>query len=122
MRVISHLALYEMKGAKDQASEGQAILQQLLQQPLGVLGPQRDAPLSAEKMYRVCESAYDLSFFSPELVTDLFNNPPDDLGVICDCVIAGYSRLSFTSDVDDVYQQVRQSILGCASPLTQFYD
>ena len=108
LKVISRLVLYEMKQSNGQASEGRAILQQLMQQPLTDLGLQKVAPMSAEKMYRVCESSYDLSFFSPELVTDIFNNTSDSLGVIFDCIINGYSGLSFASNADALCQQVSQ--------------
>lgn len=104
LKVISCLALHEMK-ANDQASEGRAILHQLLQGPLSEMRSQKEAPLSAEKLFKVCESALDLSFFSEELVADLFKNPSDDLGVMFDCVITGYSGLSFTSEADEMCQQ-----------------
>merc|ERR1712194_163365 len=66
---------------------------------------QAGQPFSAEKMFRVCEASSDLSFFSSELVADLFCNPSDDLGIIFESVITGYSKLLFTFDADFVWQQ-----------------
>ena len=108
LRVISRLALSEMKGThNDQSTNGKMILQQLVQGPMGELRSQAGQPFSAEKMFRVCEASSDLSFFSSELVADLFCNPSDDLGIIFESVITGYSKLLFTFDADFVWQQVR---------------
>jgi hypothetical protein len=44
--------------------------------------------------------------FLPELLADVFNNPLV-LEALFDCAIEGYSRLSFSSDVDALCHQVR---------------
>jgi hypothetical protein len=106
LRVISRLAIYQMKASKDEACNGQAILHQLALVPLDEMKLLKDDPPSPKKLFRVCESAYDLSFFSPELLADVLNNPLA-LEVLFDCAIAGYSRLSFSSDVDALCRQVR---------------
>lgn len=106
LRVISGLALHEMDRSNIQAGEGRAILHQLFQTPLVELRSQRELPLSEEKLYRVCEAAFDLSFFSPQLLAA--NEAWADMEVIFECVVTGYSRLSFTSDADAACQQVRR--------------
>ena len=108
LRVISRLAIYQMKATHDEAGDGQAILHRLALAPLDEMKSLKDTPLSPEKLFRVCESAYDLAFFSPELLADVFNNPLV-LDVLFECAIAGYSRLSFSSDVDALCHQVRTS-------------
>lgn len=109
LNTISRFALFEMKGSTDRSHKSRAILQQLLHAPLNDIASQRDAPTSADKFFRMCEAAIDLSFFSPELVVDLFNNPSEDLGSMFGCVISGYSGLSFTSEVDSLCTQVKSS-------------
>jgi len=105
LRVISRLALHEMKGTNDQSSNGGIILHKLVQVPLGEMRSQKERHFSADKLFRVCEAAFDLSFFTPEIVADLFGNPSDDLGMMFECVITGYSMLLFTFDADVVWQQ-----------------
>jgi len=105
LRVISHLALYEMKGTNDQSSNGGTILRQLVQVPLGEMRSQKEHPFSADKVFRLSEASFDLSFFSPELVADLFDNPSDDLGIMFECVVTGYAKLACTSDADAVFHQ-----------------
>lgn len=103
LKVISHLSLIKMNNT----NEVQAILQELLQVPLNeIVSFSSDATLSAEKLYVLCEASFDLSFYSPSLVTNLFNNNSNDLAVIFDCIIAGYSQLTFTVDSDDLCYQV----------------
>ena len=104
LKVISHLSLVKMNNT----NKVQAILQELLQTPLNEIVSQKknDATLSAEKLYVLCEASFDLSFYSPSLVTNLFNNNSNDLAVIFDCIIAGYSQLTFTVDSDDLCYQV----------------
>lgn len=120
LRVISRLALYEMNetNGQSQTSEGQSILCQLLQAPLNEMRSQRDLPYSAEKLHRLCEAAFDLSFFSPELVANIFAKPSDDLGIMFECVIMGYSKLSFTSDADVMCQQVSQEAVPATLPVS----
>ncbi|KAL7540269.1 hypothetical protein ACHAXR_009992 [Thalassiosira sp. AJA248-18] len=101
LRVISRLSLFEMKGKDQQISEGH----QLLQTVLDEMRSQKETPFSAEKLFRLTESSFDLSFFSPGIVASLFNKPSDDLQVIFECAIMGYSRLLFTSDTDSICQQ-----------------
>ena len=101
LKVISHLSLIKMNNT----NEVQAILQELLQVTLSHL-KSNDATLSAEKLYVLCEASFDLSFYSPSLVTNLFNNNSNDLAVIFDCIIAGYSQLTFIVDSDDLCYQV----------------
>ena len=113
LRVISHLALYHMKQTNDQS--GLAVLQQLLQTPLLEMRKQKEADASAEKLFRVCEAAFDLSYFSPSLVVDLFNNNSSDLNVMFECVITGYSHLSFAANTDDMCHQVRVITENCFS-------
>lgn len=96
LNVISRLALIGIEG--NQSSKSRAILNELLQSPLNDIATQRDASNSDEKFFRMCEAAIDLSFFSPELVVDLFLNNADSLGPMINCLVAGYSDLSFTSD------------------------
>ncbi|KAL3761981.1 hypothetical protein ACHAW5_006487 [Stephanodiscus triporus] len=105
LRVISRLAIYQMKVTKDEIGDGRAILHRLALAPLDEMKSLKDAPLSPEKLFRVCESAYDLSFFSPEVLADVFNNPLV-LEVLFDCAIEGYSRLLVSSDVDALCHQV----------------
>jgi hypothetical protein len=111
LRVISTLAIYDMRSAKDRASVGREILYQLALAPIDDMNGQKDVELSAEKLFRVCECSYDLSFFSPELMTELLNNHHSEFELLFECVIDGYSRLSFTSDVDDICHQVRPNIV-----------
>ncbi|KAL9179854.1 hypothetical protein ACHAXT_007824 [Thalassiosira profunda] len=99
LRVVSRLALH---GANE---KGGIFLQQLVQAPLVEMRSQRELAFSAEKSFRLCEAAYDLSFFSPELVADLFDTAPDDLAIMFESVVTGYSRLSFASDDDASCQQ-----------------
>lgn len=105
LRVISLLALHHMKHTNDQS--GLAVLQQLLQIPLLEMRKQKGADASAENLFRVCEAAFDLSYFSPSLLADLFNSYSSDLSVMFECVIVGYSNLSFTANSDDMCHQVR---------------
>lgn len=108
LRVISRLAFSEIKAtSNDPPNNGEMILRQLVQAPLGQLRSQTEEPFSADKLYRVCEASLDLSFFSPELVAGLFCNSFDDIRVIFESVITGYSRLQFTFDTDVIWQQVR---------------
>jgi hypothetical protein len=118
LRVISRLALYEMNetNGQSQTREGQSILCQLLQAPLNEMRSQRDLPYSAEKLHRLCEAAFDLSFFSPELVANLFAKPSDDLGIMFECVIMGYSRCRCDADV--MCQQVGQEAVPATLPVS----
>lgn len=109
LRVLSRLAIYEVKRSKDGISEGRGILHQLALVPLDDLRLQESVMLSADKLFRVCECAFDLAFFSPELVIDLFNNH-SEFGLLFECVIAGYSRLSFTWEEDSICHQVSQGL------------
>ena len=118
LRVISHLALYHMKQTNDQS--GLAVLQQLLQTPLLEMRKQKGADASAEKLFRVCEAAFDLSYFSPALVVDLFNSNSSDLNVMFECVIAGYSNLSFAANTDDMCHQVREICFSLDNTLCLF--
>jgi hypothetical protein len=111
LRVISTLALYDMKRAKDGAISGRDILHQLAIAPVDDLRLQKDVVQSAEKLFRICECAYDFAFFSPELVTDLLNNHHSEFELLFECVISGYSQLSFNTDVDDICYQVRSICL-----------
>ena len=104
IKVISHLSLIKMK-EDNQSSEVQVVLQQLLQAPLIELRTQASAPQSAEQLFRICESSFDLSYYSPELVADIFSNSTEDLATIFQCLLAGYARLSFSADVDDMCHQ-----------------
>ena len=107
LNTLSHLALFEMKGTTDQTYDGRAILYQLLHAPLNEIRSQKEVAMSADKLFRVCEAAFDLASFSPELVVDLFNHPTEDLGSMFEYVISGYSGLSFTGHTDSICEQVR---------------
>lgn len=104
IKVISHLSLIKMKH-DNQSSEVQAVLQQLLQAPLIELRSQTSDHQSAEQLFRVCEASFDLSYFSPELVANVFSNNSEDLEPIFQCLLAGYTRLSFSVDIDDTCHQ-----------------
>ena len=109
------LGFHEIKRATDGSSASRDILYQLASAPLNEMHLQRDVVLSAEMLFRICECSYDLSYFSPELATELLNNHHSEFELLFECVITGYSRLLFTSDIDDICYQVR---LNC--PLTFF--
>jgi len=104
IKVISHFSLIKMKQG-NQSSEVQAILQQLLQAPLIELRSQASAPQSAEQVFRICEASFDLSYFSPKLVADVFSSNFEDLSTMFQCLLAGYARLSFSADIDDTCHQ-----------------
>ena len=107
LRAISTLCFHEMKIAKEGTSVGRDILYQLALAPLDDMRMQKNVALSAEKLFRICECSYDLSFFSPKLVTELLNNHHSEFELLFECVVTGYSRLSFTSGIDDICYQVR---------------
>ncbi|KAL7545932.1 hypothetical protein ACHAWF_009281 [Thalassiosira exigua] len=104
LRVISRMALHGMNETKDQHDEGRAIITKLLQAPLEEMKSQKEAPVSAGKIYRLCEDAYDISFFSSELVADLFYHRAHDLQILFDCTISGYSALLSLPDADICHQ------------------
>ena len=106
LKVISRLAIHRMKTTKDDAGEGQAILHSLALAPLNELKSLKVSQLTPEKLFRLCEAGYDFAYFSPEVVGDILNNP-SDLDLVFDCVVEGYSRLNFSSDVDALCHQVR---------------
>jgi len=96
LNVISRLALIGIEG--NQSTKSRAILNELMQSPLNDIATLGEASNSDEKFFRMCEAAIDLSFFSPELIVDLFLNNADSLGPMINCLVSGYSDLSFTSD------------------------
>lgn len=106
LKVISRLAIHRIKSTNDDAGEGQVILHSLALAPLNELKSLKDSPLTPEKLFRLCEASYDFAFFSPEVVGDILNNP-SDLDLVFDCVVEGYSRLTFSSDVNALCHQVR---------------
>ena len=106
LKVISRLAIHRMKTTKDDAGEGQAVLHSLALAPLNELKSLKVSQLTPEKLFRLCEAGYDFAYFSPEVVGDILNNP-SDLDLVFDCVVEGYSRLKFSSDVDALCHQVR---------------
>ena len=106
LKVISRLAIHRMKTTKDDAGEGQAILHRLALAPLNEMKSLKVSQLTPEKLFRLCEAGYDFAYFSPEVVGDILNNP-SDLDLVFDCVVEGYSRLKFSSDVDALCHQVR---------------
>ena len=89
------------------AGEGQAILHNLALAPLNEMKSLKVSPLTPGKLFRLCEASYDFAFFSPEVVGDIPLNNPSDLVLVFDCVVEGYSRLTFSSDVDALCHQVR---------------
>jgi hypothetical protein len=106
LKVISRLAMHQMKTTKDDVSEGRAILHNLALAPLNEMKSLKVSLLTPDKLFRLCEASYDCAFFSPEVVGDILNNP-SDLDLVFDCVVEGYSRLTFSSDVDALCHQVR---------------
>ena len=50
------------------------VLHSLLEEPLNQIVAQKHSSPSVEKLFRLCEAALDLSFFSPELLTHFFQN------------------------------------------------
>jgi len=90
IRVVSRLGM----------QQGGTVLHSLLEEPLSEIVSQKSAPPSIEKLFRLCEAALDLSFFSPELLSHLFRNRASDLGSLFETAIMGYAGLSFTSEED----------------------
>jgi hypothetical protein len=90
IRVISRLGM----------QQGNAVVHSLLDEPLNEIIAQKNAPPSAEKFFRLCEAALDLSFFSPELLIQLVQNRASDLDSLVQTVILGYTGLTFASEVD----------------------
>lgn len=90
IRVVSRLGM----------QQGDTVVNSLLDEPLNEIIAQKNAPPSAEKLFRLCEAASDLSFFSPELLIQLFQSRASDLDSLVQTVILGYTGLTFTSEVD----------------------
>ncbi|KAL7473676.1 hypothetical protein ACHAXS_014175, partial [Conticribra weissflogii] len=109
LNVISRLALIGIEG--NQSSKSRAILNDLLQYPLNDIATLRESSNSDEKFFRMCEAAIDLSFLSPELVVDLFLKSADCIGPMINCLVSGYSSLSFTSDLESYSIQVSDLLL-----------
>lgn len=105
LKTLSRLSMLQMNNSLDQQSEGRAILHQLLNSPLSEIRSQKNVPTSFDTLFRICEASYDLASFSPELVVDLFSNSTEDIGYIFECVVSGYSGLSFASDTDAMCEQ-----------------
>ena len=105
LRTISHLCMLQMKASDDES--GRIILHELLQVPLSEISFQKDLPLTSDKLFRVCESTFDLASFNSIVIADLFNNPTSELGCVFECVLSGFSRLSFSADNDPWFEQVR---------------
>jgi len=96
IRVVSRLGMQQGGGT---------VLHTLLEEPLREIVAQKSTPTTVEKLFRLCEAALDLSFFSPPLLSHLFRNRASDLDSLFQTVIMGYSGLSFTSEADSTTQQ-----------------
>lgn len=105
LRTISHLCMLQMKTSSDES--GRIILQDLLQVPLSEISFQKDLHVTSDKLFRLCESTFDLASFDSIVIANLFNNPTSELGCVFECVLSGYSRLSFSADFDPWFAQVR---------------
>ncbi|KAL7493940.1 hypothetical protein ACHAWT_005337 [Skeletonema menzelii] len=91
IRVVSRLGIQQGDGT---------VLHSLLEEPLREIVAQKSSPVTIEKLFRFCEAALDLSFFSPELLSHLFRDRTSDLDSLFQTVIMGYAGLSFTSEGD----------------------
>ncbi|KAL3798961.1 hypothetical protein HJC23_005100 [Cyclotella cryptica] len=103
LRTISRLCMLQTKTSGDES--GRVILHQLLRVPLSEIRVQKELPLTRDKLLRVCESTFDLASFNSFVIADLFNNPSGELGCVFECVLSGYSRLSFSADSDPWFEQ-----------------
>jgi hypothetical protein len=104
LRALSRLCMLQMNGRNDES--GRNTLHRLLQVTMSELSSQKDLPITSDKLFRVCEATYDLASFSSFVVADLFNNSSDELKCVFECVLAGYSRLSFSAESDEWVEQV----------------
>ena len=95
IRVVSRLGM----------QQGGTVLHSLLEEPLSEIVSQKSAPPSIEKLFRLCEAALDLSFFSPEILSHLFRNRASELDSLFETVIMGYTGLSFTCEADSTTHQ-----------------
>ncbi len=96
IRVVSRLGMQQGVGT---------VLHSLLEEPLREIVALKSTPFTIEKVFRLCEAALDLSFFSPELLSHLFRDRASDLDSLFQTVIMGYTGLSFTSDADPITHQ-----------------
>ncbi len=97
-KVISRLAIHRMK----------AIVQNLALAPLNnEMKLLKVSELTPEKLFRLCGASYHLAFFLSEVLGNILNSPSDLDSVLFDCVVDGYSRLKFLSDVDALCHRVR---------------
>jgi hypothetical protein len=95
IRVVSRLGMMQ----------GGTVLHSLLEEPLSEIITQKSAPFSIEKLFRLCEAALDLSFFSPELLSHLFRNRASDLDSLFETLIMGYTGLSVRGEEDSTTYQ-----------------
>ena len=96
IRVVSRLGMQQGGGT---------VLHSLLEEPLREIVALKSTPVTIEKLFRLCEAALDLSFFSPELLSHLFRERGYDLDSLFQTVMMGYTELSFTSDADPIMHQ-----------------
>lgn len=120
LKALSRLCVLQINRLRDEI--GNAILNELVQVPLKEIYAQKDMPISTDKLFRLCESVYDLASFDSQVIAGI----PEDLANVFDCVceslISGYSRLSFTSEIDPWFQQVsialKRFLMLCFTLLT----
>ena len=91
IRVISRLGMQQ---------GDDSVLYSLLEEPLREIVSQKSTTTTIEKLFRLCEAALDLSFFSPEILSHLFKSRGSDLDPLFEALIMGYSSLSFTNEAD----------------------
>ena len=115
LRVISRLALSSISGTSEEPSNV-TVLHHLVEVPLQEIRSQKGQPFSAETLYRVCEASMDLSFFSPEIIANMFNNNiSDSVGIIAEYVTFGYS--SHLNPFDDFLWKQWARLRGSAYAL-----
>lgn len=103
LRSLSHICMLQLE--TDYGTK--TMLQQLLQVTLNEIDVQNELPLTRDKLFQLCESVYDLASFDPYVVANLFSHPNQQLEFVIDSLLTGYSRISFTSDIDPWIKQVR---------------
>ena len=106
LRSLSRICMLQME--TDQGSK--TMLQELLQVTLAEIDMQKDLPLTCDKLSQLCESVYDLASLDPFVVANLFSSPTQQLELVIDSLLTGYSRISFASEIDPWMKQVSNAI------------